>query len=62
MTRIHNPQQEKKNKDKPSKIDGQLHGGMMESADQFANLITGAVSNVGDNENGDDRNNTSPNK
>jgi hypothetical protein len=48
--RIHNPQEEKKNKGKPSKLDGQVHGGMMETADQFANLISGAVSNVGDNQ------------
>lgn len=48
--RIHNPQEEKKNKGKSSALDGQLHGGMMESADQFANLISGAVSNVGDNQ------------
>jgi small nuclear ribonucleoprotein (snRNP)-like protein len=48
--RIHNPQEEKKNKEKPSKMDGQVHGGMMESVDQFANLISGAVSNVGDNQ------------
>lgn len=50
MVRIHNPQQEKKNKDKPSGLDEQLDGGMMESADQFANIITASVSNVGDNE------------
>jgi hypothetical protein len=48
--RIHNPQEEKKNKGKPSKLDGQVHGGMMETADQFANLISSAVSNVGDNQ------------
>ena len=50
MMRIHDPQEEKKNKGKPSKLDGQVHGGMMESADQFANLISGAVSNIGDNQ------------
>ena len=48
MERTHTPQQEKENKAKPSKLDQQLHGGMMESVDQFANLISGAVSNVGD--------------
>lgn len=48
--RIHNPQQEKKNKGKPSKLDGQVHGGMMETADQFGNLISAAVSNIGDNQ------------
>jgi len=48
--RIHDPQGEKKNKGKPSKMDGQVHGGMMESVDQFANLISGAVSGVGDNQ------------
>lgn len=55
MTRIQNPQQDKKSKEKPSKLDGQLHGGMMESADQFANIITDAVSNVGDIDNRDVR-------
>ena len=50
MMRIHDPQEEKKNKGKPSELDGQVHGGMMESADQFANLISGAVSNIGDNQ------------
>jgi hypothetical protein len=48
--RIHNPQEEKKNKGKPSKLDGQVHGGMMETADQFGNLISAAVSNIGDNQ------------
>jgi hypothetical protein len=47
--RIHNPV--KGNKSKTSSLDGQMHGGTMESADQFANLINGAVSNIGNDDN-----------
>lgn len=46
--RIHNPV--KGNKSKTSSLDGQMHGGTMEAADQFANIITGAVNNVGKND------------
>lgn len=43
MARIHNPVD---GTNKKSRLDGQLHGGMMESIDQFANVISNTVDNI----------------
>lgn len=43
MARIHNPVE---GTNKKSRLDGQLHGGMMESIDQFSNVIAKTVDNI----------------
>ncbi|MBM4760938.1 hypothetical protein [Bacillus sp. B15-48] len=42
--------EKKQNNDSTSPLDGQEHGGMMESLDQFANIVAETVSNMTDNE------------
>ncbi|MCM3668167.1 hypothetical protein M3181_04020 [Mesobacillus maritimus] len=42
--------QKQNNKTQPSPLDGQVHGGIMESFDQFANVISGTVGNLTGNE------------